>query len=218
VQQPFQRREQGHRSEQAQAVDRSEPDVVRQRHREHPRALTESILRELAERADERLVVLAACRRDQHEAVHPLGSRMRHLEPDGATHRVAEQNGLLDVEGVEYRQYHLGQGGDVEDVVATFAAPVSREVRHHVDPAPRQSPGRRHEVLARDREAVQMDDGHSAPARATPAVDRLPGYLQTLRHPAGVARHGRIVSHADSAATPRRALLAPPICPPHTRR
>jgi hypothetical protein len=60
---------------------------------------------------------------------------VRHLERDRAAHRVPEQNGLVDAESVEDPQQRLGQGRNVQDVVAALTAPVSGKVRE--GPGPR---------------------------------------------------------------------------------
>jgi hypothetical protein len=128
--------------------------------------------------------------------VHPFRRRVRHLERDGAAHRVPEQNGLVDAESVEDPQQRLGQGRNVQDVVAALTAPVSGKVRDHVDPPSGQHARGGHQVLAGDREAVDVDDRYAGPTRAASAMDRRSAEVQALRHPTNVPRHGRIVSRA----------------------
>ncbi len=206
--------------EQPQTVDRPEPHVVRQRDGEHPRALASPVPGQLADRSDQWLVVHAARWRDQDQTVHALGHRVRHLESDGAAHRVPDQHGLVDVEGVQDRHQRLGQSGNAQDVVAALAAPVPRQVRDHIDPPLGEPACRGHEVLAGDREPVDVDDRNAVPTRAAPAVDGQSVDLQALRHPTGVgSAHGDSafrntdVSCPPSVRAPTRGINAPTSLP-----
>ena len=108
------------------------------------------------------LVVHASGRGDQDEAVDPLGRQVSHLQADRAAHRVPDEDGLVDVEAVEDRQRRLGQGGDVQDVLAALAAPVTGQVRNHVDPALGEGARGRHQVGPGDREPVEVDERDTA--------------------------------------------------------
>jgi hypothetical protein len=72
----------------------------------------------------------------------------------------------------------------------------SGKVRDHVDPPSGQHARGGHQVLAGDREAVDVDDRYAGPTRAASAMDRRSAEVQALRHPTNVPRHGRIVSRA----------------------
>ena len=113
VEQTIQGRKEGQLVEQAESVHRSEPEVVRQRDGEHPRALTSHVLRQLAQRTVQRLVLHASGRRDQDEAVHALAaprvrprgrsdspSSSRPARPGRCPERPGPQAGPLDRAGM----------------------------------------------------------------------------------------------------------------------
>jgi hypothetical protein len=149
-------------------------------------------LRQLAERAEQRLVVHATRGRDEHEAVHAFRCGVRDLETDGAAHRVPHEDGLVDPGRVEDGHKCRGQSRDVEDPVMSFASSVAGQVRDQVDAPLGQPACRGHEVLAGDRETMEVDDRWTcrAGACAAAAVDGLPVDLHALRRPRDIGRHG----------------------------
>jgi hypothetical protein len=160
-------------------------------------------LASLAECPGQGLVVQTSCGGDEDEAVYPFGRCVGYLEGDGAAHRVTEENGLVDGEGVEERDQRLGQVRDVEDVVAALTTAVAGQVRDDVDIPSGEHTGGWHEVLPGDREAVNVHDRYAVGTCASPTVDRRPTDVKALRHPTNVTRHGRIVSR------PRRTYPGP---------
>ena len=130
----------------------------------------------------------AGCARLQQarpdEPVHPLRRSVSDLQADRAAHRVADQDDLVDLEAVEDRDGALGKTRDVEHTISPLTAPVPGEVWNHVDPTSGKGSGRRHQVGAGDREAVQVDEGDAVPARGPSEVDRRPVHLEPFVHPA----------------------------------
>ena len=72
----------------------------------------------------------------------------------------------------------------VEDALAALAAPVTGQVRNHVDPTRGEGARGRHQVCPGDRETVDVDERDTVLVRAAPAVDRRSAHLQSLGHPA----------------------------------
>ena len=96
--------------------------------------------------------------------MHALRRRVRHLETDRTAHRVPDEDCLVDLESIEDGHQRRGQSRDVQDVVTAVAASVPGQVRDHVHPPPGQRPRGGHEVLAGDREAVDMNDRTPSPS------------------------------------------------------
>ena len=212
VEEPLEGREERQPVEEPQPAQGPEPDVVGHRHPCHPRRLAQTVASELRERSGQRLVVHSTCRRDEHESVDALGCGVRHLEADRAAHRVAQENRLRDLQGVEEVDDRPPERRQVERPAAKAAASVAREVGHDVDPGTGETLRRRHEVGARDGEPVDVEDGHDI-GRATAAADEdvaPAGHDGLLRPPTDVGHAADPCTPGGLSPDQRRAQLPCP--------
>ena len=180
VRQPLQGRVAGHRLEQRQALEHSEPEVVADCDRDHRQRLSRSVHRHLAERSAEWSVVRAAGRRDQHRPLDAVGERRRELDDDRATERVADERRLLDADGVAVGHQGPRQPRQVERSVRVACSVPSR--------------------AGRARTCCGAERGGRRWARGTYPRSRTRGRARSSRPPD--RRRGR---HGETSASRRRS-------------
>jgi hypothetical protein len=160
-------------------------------------------------------------RPDEHHRVHPLGPSRRELGDDLAPHRVRDERGSLEADGVEPAAERLGVVTDDGRHGRLTAAAVARKVGHvrralgGEDRRERQQvpPGHavavdEHYRRARPPSArVHADAGHLVPAALQPRKRlRLRSHPSLPSTRANVKGEGRSV---DGSAAPRRASPPP---------
>ena len=207
LQQSFERGELCHGGEQPQRVDRTETHVVWHRDPGHPRALADSVDRELQDGPSQRAVVDPARRRDEDDAVDPVRVPVRRLEADRAPHGVPDKDGPVDLEGVEDLHERIGEARDGQGTGRLLTTAVAGQVGNDIArPAGEQSCCG-HEVGAGDPESVHMDDRDGASVDGRCANDGPSTIdVDVVERPTRVdpARHGGSVAAGWARALDHR--------------